>query len=425
MSAIKPKISIFWGIIIVYLALVPTPFMHLKPPFAILALVFLYMADARDAFATLRSRWRSVFLFSSLFWFYLFGMTYTQNVSEGWIDVVLKLSLLLFPLIFAAVPNTYIDRRWIRRLESVFVLSVSVVAIITLGISAYKYYFVGMSSSVFYYADMMYFEHPSYYALYVNLSILLLIRQLIAENSKAMKSHYSTYFKYSLLFFLVFFVVLLQSKGGLVSLLLMLCSMAVYYWYHYKKRVLATSLVVLPLLTFLLLYLVMPSLFGRMNDMVSVSNKEVKQEQKRMIRGQGSSMARVMLWKEAIALIKEYPILGVGTGDSEDVFQNRLRSVGLIDEQTTLVYNAHSQFLQLTISLGVLGLACLCLLIFFPIVYGFKQKKMHYMAFAVMFAFNVLVESMFERQAGIMFFAFFNAYFFYIDNEECLCLDIK
>ncbi len=36
------------------------------------------------------------------------------------------------------------------------------------------------------------------------------------------------------------------------------------------------------------------------------------------------------------------------------------------------------------------------------------------MAFGVMIAFNLLVESMFERQAGIMFFAFFNAFLFYI-----------
>lgn len=405
--------TLFWSFIMLYLALLPTPLMHQKPPVAILAVAILWISSGAKAAATLKQNWRSFLFFSSLFWVYVGGMLYTQNMQEGWIDIILKASLLLFPFMWASLPVDMQPQRWIHTAKRVFIWAVFGVAVVCILQALWRFTYTDASLGTLFYTDLMYFQHPSYYALFANMAILFLADGLIKQQHKSK----TRYVDVALLFFFMFLVVLLQSKAGLISLGLMVVAAAFYLWYHHKQKGVAAHLLLWPMLFLVSMYVLMPAAFNRINTVAEVVNTPRPQEGSH-VASQGSNGARLQLWQVAWGVIQEHPVWGVGTGDSEDVFQQALRDTNSIDGTEEAVYNTHSQYLQTYLAVGLFAFVVLLFITLFPIWYGFTHQHLIYMCFGIMMAFNLLVESMFERQAGIMFFGFFNAFLYYVARTK-------
>ena len=73
-------------------------------------------------------------------------------------------------------------------------------------------------------------------------------------------------------------------------------------------------------------------------------------------------------------------------------------------------YNYHGQFLQTLAAVGVLGFIFLLFSILLP-AYKLGWKKQNYLLLALMFMLftSFITESMLERQAGVIFYAFFSS----------------
>jgi O-antigen ligase len=115
---------------------------------------------------------------------------------------------------------------------------------------------------------------------------------------------------------------------------------------------------------------------------------------------------RFLIWKNAVELIKEKPILGLGVGDSTQKIKNVL-----IDKP-----NAHNQFLDILVESGFIGLI-LFLGMFIVIFYFFKSRDEIIFSIIVSFIFFIafLFESYLNRIAGIAQFGFI---FFYLLVER-------
>ena len=76
--------------------------------------------------------------------------------------------------------------------------------------------------------------------------------------------------------------------------------------------------------------------------------------------------------------------------------------------------NAHNMFFETIISVGVIGLLLLLAYFVIPLVLWIKTKHVDllYFSFLFMMGFNMIFESVFEVQKGIIFFCFFNALLF-------------
>ena len=126
---------------------------------------------------------------------------------------------------------------------------------------------------------------------------------------------------------------------------------------------------------------------------------------------------RIVVWKTSVELIKENPVFGVGTGDVKDVLISRYKK-----NKITYAYiyklNAHCQYLQTFVATGAVGFLILILCLFVPAIIAIKNRNIIYLLFLIIFSFNMLVESMLEVQAGVVFYAFFNSLFFYTKNHE-------
>ena len=81
--------------------------------------------------------------------------------------------------------------------------------------------------------------------------------------------------------------------------------------------------------------------------------------------------------------------------------------------------NAHNQFADTIIAIGIFGLLLYLSMFIMPIYLWIKNKQFDIVFFTLLFiiAFNSLFESIMERQMGIMFFVFF--YFLLFHNNFC------
>ena len=96
----------------------------------------------------------------------------------------------------------------------------------------------------------------------------------------------------------------------------------------------------------------------------------------------------------------------MGTGDAKDKMLETYKERGMQSEYENKL-NSHNQFLNTFIALGITGLISLVLCLMIPAYYSFKEKYFLFLAFVGIAGLNFLFESMLERQAGVIYFAFF------------------
>jgi O-antigen ligase len=129
-----------------------------------------------------------------------------------------------------------------------------------------------------------------------------------------------------------------------------------------------------------------------------------------------SSGERLLIWWYSFEITNDNLLFGVGTGDVRDELLVKYREKQMYNA-LGLGLNAHNQYLQTTLALGVLGLIALLLCIVLPFIYGVEYRHYLLIIFLILIAFNFLFESMLETQAGVVFYAFFNAYLFAIKKD--------
>ncbi len=407
----KIKTTIPSKIILINIVLLMLSFFfypHLSATFTLLLALFT-ISFSKKIWARLKQNLNAILLFSSFFWVYLFGMIYTENIDKGWLDVLLKFSFLVFPLLFGIMQKDFIAKKQWAFLLHTFILISALSALFSLLHAAYQY-FENNDSLAFFYARLSFLIHPSYYALYLNFALAAIICRLLVSEKRLSKA-LSIIFWFLIPFFILF-IILLESKAGLLGLFSVL-SLAVLYLAFYKsKKRIGLLLAILSLMTVGLTFTLLPQTINRVNAVVETMDKEEDASR------HSATAARIYLWKAALHSFYEKPILGHGTGDVEEELmeqyeiQNNHRAI-------EMNYNSHNQYLQTMVATGILGLLSLLALLVFPLLFSFRKKILLYFLLAFLMAINLLVESMFERQAGVMFYAFFNGLlFFHFKNEE-------
>ena len=121
---------------------------------------------------------------------------------------------------------------------------------------------------------------------------------------------------------------------------------------------------------------------------------------------------RFELWGNALHLIEKHPVWGVGTGDAKEAFAYQLRvSDSSLKDSNKL---SHNQFLLFFISFGGLGLLLILISVFYPFLASRRFKNDLFFIFFVIIICAMMTDDTFERQDGLTFFAFFNAYFLFL-----------
>lgn len=363
---------------------------------SLLLLNWLIEGDFKNKFSSIVKN-KFTLLFVSFYVLHLLGLIYTQNLTKGLFDVQVKLSLLLFPLVLTSRPlNT-------EKIRYVFIALMigCIAASLTMLIRAIHTYVTTGENNFYYEAFASFLLHPSYSAMYINVVLAWLLLNLLNDQFKE-----GVFSKKIVLLIILFFtcmIVLLSSKMGLITMLLLYTGFLIYYVLSRKKYLVGTVGVVLIGVSVFVVLRFVPELSGRIDNAmkaITTTNENEKELE--------STAVRMLVWKAANQVISENKITGVGTGDAKDELMKEYEKRGMTGAFEHKL-NAHNEYYQVFVSLGLIGFLLLLSNLMIPLWHAFRTNNGIYMLFLLIISLNFLTESMFETQAGVMFYAFFNS----------------
>jgi O-antigen ligase len=379
---------------IIPLKLFPGLFIALLCVFFILSLERSYKSFFND---------KRLWLVLLFFIFHVISLLYTQNMSEGLSSIEVKLSFLIFPIILVfGKPSSQNLLNVVRSY-----IGGCLAASLGLLLFAFYRYSSGNDSSVFYYNTFAFYMHPSYLAMYLNFALFLVLHYLIESELSGPKEKMVAGFAFFIFSVTVF---LCSSKMGLITL-----GIIIIYFFSsllFRSKNLIRSLIILAvsiiLLVAFLFYVPEPlSRFGTLSQVWKGAQLDKTSSE--------SSLVRHFVWQSSREIISENFFLGVGPGDVNDELINNYQKNGFTGALSKHL-NAHNQYYQTWMGLGILGLLALLVQFFLLIKSAVNQRYVLPGAFAVLVGLNFLAESMLQTEAGAVFCAFFLSLFLFSEK---------
>jgi len=345
-----------------------------------------------------------ILLFASVYIFHLIAMLYTENLDRGAKDLIQKLSLILFPVLIGTGPKLTEEIR--NRGMKFFILGALTAVVLGFVSSAIEYGNTGELSS-FYMSEFSPAHHPSYISFYLVIALAMLLLKI--EKTTDFKTAIPLWLA---VLFLSLALIFPASKMGFINWALVFLIFLLKWFIlkpHHRKSV---ALLVGSGLLFVLFLKFDPVASARVEKAVEVSSNLDQPNKESQIE---SNTARLYSWSTALTLIKENPV-GVGTGDINDEMVSSYEREGL-DELAAKNLNPHNEFLQIAVALGILPALLFLYSLVFPFGKIVRNRDWIYGIFLLSVFIQFAVESMLEKQSGVIFFAFFNAYFYFSSDE--------
>ena len=365
------------------------PIHRLATSYAIVFFTISWIIEKIKKYPTqTRTKQQKILLYAILL-FYLFHMAsllFTENIHNGLIDLRIKLPLLLFPVIILFGNRLY--SKFFHLILISFLAGVISMSLFFL-FRAF-YFFPTEHSSAFFYTHFSYYFHPSYFSMFVTFALVIVL--FLNEKFSTKTKHLFFTILISLFLFLINF--LLSSKTGIFTFLLVVTVYGITKLFKKYKLYLAIALSIVSIL----LYAEIRH-NSRMFDLFHLRIENIKNATK------ASNEVRLLVLNTAIKVVKQNPF-GYGPGDAKDILVSKYKEDGITGALKEKL-NAHNQYLETTIGLGIFGLVLLLFILFYPLIIAIKKHNYLLYLFLLTVIVNFLSESMFNRQNGVVFFAFF------------------
>jgi len=354
-----------------------------------------------NPFKKLFSKRKNVKSLLAIVFFYVLhaiALLYTNNLQEGFFSLEIKISLFIFPLIFYSLDYTAKQNKFLLRN---FISGCLLCCFLCIGHSVYISF--TENKNYFFYQDLSWFQHPSYLSMYLTFCCVALFEWKLYIKSVQI----------GLTLFFTLFVLLLSSKSGIVIHVVFLSVYFISSYIaagNYKKLFLFSASGILIAL-FIILFI--PKVKDRFQNVINAfqSDKIDKSATE-------STAVRMLIWQEATEIIKQNPLLGVSPGDTNDALYESYKQNGLAGAYAKKL-NAHSQYFQTGVGLGLIGLVSFISMFILPF---FENKGKLLIFFLLITAVNFFTESMLQTMAGSIFFGYFYAMLCFEKTETDLKL---
>ena len=363
--------------------------------------------------------------FLSFFALHLMGISYSEDVANGWFNVEKKLTFFLLPALMATTLS--LDKKAVQFLFKGFIMTCVVTTLVCLW-GAYGNYqnqtdqinfdsasltlfqqlnvdakspwiffsYIGLASSVG--------MHPTFLSLYLVFSILLLIH-LSADSFVS----YSLLAKTGIVLLFIYLesiMVLLSSRTLIIGFTFILIAGFFHLFGAMHLRPITRMLVIAGSLAPLVLILIANPV-GRYRTFQEPGIFETYQATSDGVYTYSTGI-RKSLWKAGLQAIGQVnPLFGAGTGDVKQAVKEASNLSG--DSNILQSYDPHNQFIYTQIGLGFTGLASLLMCFYFPGWFAYRAKNYFYLVFLLLFTMVCSTESALESQKGIVFFSIFNS----------------
>jgi O-antigen ligase len=333
-------------------------------------------------------------LFFSFYALHLIGLIYTSNWIEGIQRVETKLPLLIFPLILFSFPIK--NQKGISSILKSYIFGCLVASIYCFTNGLLKYLETGENWMAYKKLGSFLGFHPTYFSMYLSFAFFIVLFFLIEK----IKTHSLKYkIGSGILAGWFFIIILLLSSRMTILATVSILGISFLAWMYSQQQF--WKGIGISLLAIVLLFFSIKNLSSVNQRTQAAINSAINKDSTKINRA-----PRINLWNAAFTVIKENLIIGTGTGDMQDelvkIYQERNYERALQDN-----FNPHSQYLQTTATLGILGGALLLLYLMAPFWFAFQQKDYLYLLFLSLVMMSFLTESILQTQRGTLFFGFF------------------
>ncbi|MFK8046294.1 MAG: O-antigen ligase family protein [Crocinitomicaceae bacterium] len=323
----------------------------------------------------------------------IIGLMWSSNLRSAFFDLEVKLSLLIFPLIFSFIRYSKSELIILLKLFCAgLVISSSLLLVL-----AYVSYNNSSDISDFFYINLSPKIHPSYLSMYyvVGMSVIL-----VALRNNVFETIFGRFAAVILVVVFFVFNLLLLSKIGIIVSTLILVYFVARYVLINKKFGIGILVVIALSSAFYYSFQNLPYFKQRVVELSDGLNSTSKSN--------GSTAVRLKIWNTGMKLIAQSLIFGYGTGDVKDALMAEYA-----EDENYSAYakklNAHNQFIQVTVALGIVGFIVFLLALGFLLVEGLHGGNLYTVFFVIASIFYMFPESVLENQAGTIFFGLFFA----------------
>lgn len=367
-------------------------------PLTIMVLALAWILSPKKYF---RENWKPILIFSAIYLFHIVAIFYTENMDKGKADLMQKLSLLLFPLLFGSVEGFGKGAR--NKVLTAF-LSGTLIAVLMAFYTAWRAYSLSGDSMEFYMSNFSPVHHPTYLAMYMNFAAFVLLWRLHSDYYHGVRQALAW------MLFALFSICLVfpASKAGFVNFIFLVLF---YLFLSIRAGSLnKQSFVGFVAITtaFFVLLAFDPVAQRRVGKSLEITGQEDLQAPANELE---SNTARLIAWQMAIREIPNHPF-GVGTGDIGDFLAATFRADGheALAERNL---NVHNSFLQIALAQGIMAMLFFIFSLLYPLPLIWSKRDWIYAFFIGSIGLQFLVECMTETQSGVVYFAFFNAMLFF------------
>ncbi len=362
-----------------------------------------------------------ILLMGGLYLLYLVGLFWSSNKEAGSYTLETMFSLLLFPILFTF--NRDFFKNNILKILLWFIIGCTVSSIVCLAVAFWEstsfvsgsivfnsidksYASWEYGGSHFKYTNLSFVLHPTYYSCYLLFSAIcsiLILRKKILINRSLI-----AFLLLSIPLFLLM-IYLLSSKAGIICTIICVIFFTAVLISEHKPLHIKISI------AFACLILVFMAIQNPRFASIADAIQHPERVSDSLVNG--SVVSRVHIWKAGIEIIADNFFTGVGTGNSKDELVRKYELYGFTDP-FRLKANAHNQFFETFIDLGVGGFLLLLLLFIYPVRQSLRRKNSIFLLFLFVLAFNFLFETMLNKMSGAIFFGFFYCLLSIVDEDD-------
>lgn len=369
------------------------------PGLLILLALFIIIRGIKSRHFKIDKSDTPLILSACIFILHLAGMIYSEHRVDGWNEIGIKSSYILFPVL--AFMSPVISRNQKEKTILWFVYGCLAFIILATGYGLYRSITLNDFGYLSYQQLGIYF-HPSYAATYQALTLFILLQHASLKQFLFNRK----WFHYTALFLVVLFISMLASKAGLIAVLISISAGIFIFLKNKQSKLhtfgLAALLAIFSLASFRLLPGAGARLESAVNDVEVPAIHNVETAEKTV--AYSSTALRLVTWKASWQLIKTNP-LGVGTGDTTPELVKQYDALGETYAAEKNL-NAHNQFLQMGAEHGWPAMLLIIGLLVVATFNSYKNKQWIFVVFLALLGMNMLFESFLEVQAGIVFFGF-------------------
>ncbi len=320
------------------------------------------------------------------FGFFINAIFHGMN-HEAFIVLEKKSSLLYIPILVMLVPT--INKSIVNKVEWAFIVSLLLYLFYSI-IQVYQSFPHEFTKHIFY-GDLLNATrmHTSYISIFCLISILLLFKK-VSSNTLIQNVFY-----FGLMFIFTVFVWLLLARTQIIILLLLVSLLLLSNFIKSQNIIGLIFIILIPVASVLMI------------DKIP----ELKVRFQALYKAEGNVRDdRYDIWDASIQVIKANPILGHGIGQSENLLQSKFLENGKLKPIKKGINNAHNQYLQDWMELGMFGLVLLVFLLLY--LCKMARNSIHpaiQISILTVFILSFFTECILESQPGVVCFTYFSS----------------